>query len=469
MNTNRPDRGGSRHRRTLPLQTAVRPAPSRPLLSAATFAALFLPAILPFSAALGTHSASTLAAGEPRAVLEQIDYRRNEQIEQAVGEVQIAGNRVRLRLFSEQLATHYDIWVSVEDFLGATPLDPELNNATLETRAAQIAAHKIEREEARRVRIEKRRLEEEKEQKSRRWDGSASAASRRRSGDSGAEQVSPLVSTADLTQLAGELEARRKIAIERSRQLLNDIAPRLRVARVQKVSTRRIAAAVEDAESALGEIGSGIKARNKAIARVERDVAGGAIKGIELREHLATVARRYANIEKQLNGIEKDLERQALSLVSLPEEPTELVEPVETVRREVESPSSPRSTHAGRVAEATMSLEGGAPSPAITRSSESGSESFEFSEVTRPAVEPDSAAPRNAASQEAASEKSATEREENESASDEGPSDEGPSDEGPGDEGPADTGGGGLPVWPLYPIALLGCFFLWRGQRRPRE
>ena len=426
-----------------------RPGPRRMSLGPRSFLSLTLLCSLMVIVGAPAPLVSTLLAEEPSPVLEVIEYRRNGQVEQTIGEIEIAGDRVRLRLFSEQLASHYEIWIEIGDFIGAAPLASEELAATLAARAARIEAHRIEREEARKRRLEKREAEEAKEERG------AAARSTRRGGGSEGVEVERTQSPEDLAgfaKLAKQLDRRIETAHARCSDLLGDIAPRLAVARTQKRTLRRIAATIEDGQSELDAIETGLSGRKQSIDRVEADVRAGVVRGRQLTDHLSSMGRRFERLEKRLDKVERGLEREARSLISLPAEP---VEPPEGLAESGEGETSgavtrvsgarerasrstrsrrldPVASHNARVAEAVSAIEEEAgPTSATSEERPEAAVVAPSALAEEPRVEP--------------------EAREAESAAETGVN-------------PYPTGGG-LPVWPLYPLAILACYLLWRGQR----
>ena len=172
----------------------------------------------------------------------------------------------------------------------------------------------------------------------------------------------------------------------------------------------------------------------------------------QLTDHLSSMGRRFERLEKRLDKVERGLEREARSLISLPAEPVEppggLAESGEgetsgavtrvSGARERASRSTrsrrldPMASHNARVAEAVSAIEEEAgPTSATSEERPEAAVVAPSALAEESRVEPEARAAESAA--------------------------------GTGVK-PYPTGGG-LPVWPLYPLAILACYLLWRGQR----
>ncbi len=407
-----------------------------------------LPALL-FIFLIGSPLPSLAADG---VRLEQIDYLRNGHERQAVGEVMIAGDRVRLRLFSDTLANHYEVWLPLEDFLGAAPVEKsEAERIRLE-RDALVSGRIAEREVARLRRLAERERAATKEA-ARKTTGSTrgSRSDRDRDSEEGSseggsragrldgEQAIPS-NPKELVTLAIAIDERCTHAAARASELLGEIAERLRDARHTRHPLRELAGEIEDAESILERVARGVAGRKQAVDRMGTEIASGELRGRGLEDQVEFVASQLAGLHSQLKRAEVSIQKSADGLAKIAvEEPL----PPEVDAAEV----------AATEATATADLVA-APTPSSSR------DSARPQAVTVPSPAPASGArvekrldPRDddALDGEAAvGEEAVSEAEDDGSFADPIPARE----------------SGSNPPWLVYSLAALSVFLLWRGSRR---
>jgi len=422
----------------------------------------FLPLSLALAIASVAISAPRLLQGQTDGAastpLERIEYRRDGVSRTAVGEVLLAGERVRLRLYSDALASHYEIWVDLADFLGASPLPADEGARIRAERSAAVAARQAEREAARARRAAEK--EREAAERSARSAGAASAggAPRRPKGSSGAAGAVPTggdapaagaagttgvpSSLAELDALASSVGVRRQEAAERAAELLAEVAERLRGSRTTLRPLRELAGRLEDAELSLGRIEKSLGGRRDAVARAARESGAGELRGRELAEQIEYVGSQLVRLSSELSRVEETLSLGAGALAAIPREDPRSEEPAAVA-------ATPASARTAERAAPLLEAWGSSPRTAPPARSNAG------------AIAPSTAAPvlREKTPGETSPQAAGARAE--------GRASEGEREVAPAAE-PAREGGWGLPGALLYPVVALSLYLLWRGAR-PRS
>ncbi len=406
---------------------------------------------------LGPFFIQAAVASPEESRLEIIEFLRGGEQRQAIGTVSVEGEKVRLRLFSDQLANYYELTIPMKDFLEAQPIGAEKTAQIEETRRTAIASRELQREERRRRRTAERALARLEREESGR-------DSQRRSGESrggraeGVDRGEKRPQTKrDLRSLSRDLDERFKAAEALAAETLARIAERLETDVGPKRKLRELAVEVEEAQLDLERLEKSLSHRREALERLEDDSRRGNLKGRQLQEQIEYVADHYHRVSIRLLSAEEAVTFTSRLLAAIPFDLPKVEEPsVESeVAQNLKGVVTPRlsARRAKQVEVASGQVEEAVYTRGLTTASSNSSaliagESNEEATGT-PSATSESEAP-------VSKDKSApipqfVDGDAHASGSTEGL--------------PGERLSGGFPKWPLVVIAVLG-FALGRGARR---
>lgn len=417
-----------------------------------------IPALL-LSVILSLPSTTALLAADPPSTLERIEYRRDGTTHSAIGEVTIASDRVRLRFFSDVLASHYEVWVPLDDFISAKPLSSPESAALLVERERAVARREAERA-ARAAAREKAREEARESTRAGRLaatrEGRAERSSTSRSdegtdsGEATSVRRTP-ASTEDLQSVHDDLEDRRRSMEESASRLHARVDGRLSDARATRHTLRKIQTEVEEVLISLGRVVSRLEMRAGTVERIREESAAGSVRGSELGEWIEAVSDQYDAIDRLLDRAAKEMADCERSFAAVPaEQPAAIEEPPAP---EPGNPSREATERSPRPAVSSPVSAPASATPPAPRSDDRTSGSTESREVAREGAE------------------DAEDAEETRSARSDGSdgsdgSDAGAAEERAVGEGGSNPSSGGPPGWLVYPLGALSLLLLWRGARR---
>ena len=100
---------------------------------------------------VGVCSAQDSVNSDP-VILEEVNFLLFGRERQEVGEVQLQGQKYRIRLFDARISTYYSVTISAEDLISTTPISADRSLRILRERAVLIAARESLREKRRKER-----------------------------------------------------------------------------------------------------------------------------------------------------------------------------------------------------------------------------------------------------------------------------------------------------------------------------